>query len=131
MVDDVLVRDSVERDSESAETLVEDCEAGTEVARKFPSNTIVGLEAVVARAGNPGPDIPAIAIEIDSATASGLLFKLCVFIFVLTDSPTLEPSLFQSQVSAGKTLRILKILSKLNKSAIQLRGESAATSLHN
>jgi hypothetical protein len=117
VVDDVLVRDSVERDSESAETLVADCKAGTEVARKFPSNKIVGLEAVVARAGNPGPDMPAIAIEMDSATASGLLFKLCAFIFVLTDSPTLDRSLFQSQVSAGKTLQILKIL--VSKSTIR------------
>ena len=85
MVDDVLVRDSVERDSESAETLVADCEAGTEVARKFPSKTIVGLEAVVPRAGNPDPEMPAIAIEMANATANGLLFNLCVLIFVLTD----------------------------------------------
>jgi hypothetical protein len=45
-----LASDSVETISESAETRVDDSEAGTDVARVFPSKTIVGLAAVVALA---------------------------------------------------------------------------------
>jgi hypothetical protein len=44
----VLERDSVDRARESVETLVEAWVAGTDVARKFPSKTIVGFDAVVA-----------------------------------------------------------------------------------
>ena len=46
----VLARDSVESLRESDETRVEASLAGTELARVFPSKTIVGFAAVVALA---------------------------------------------------------------------------------
>ena len=48
VVEVVLARAAVEIDRESAEALVEDSEAGTEVAKVLPSKMIVGLAAVVA-----------------------------------------------------------------------------------
>jgi hypothetical protein len=69
----ILARDAVEIDKESAETLVADSEAGTEVAKVLPSKIIVGLAAVVEDAGAPRPNIPEIDKETIAATAMCLL----------------------------------------------------------
>ena len=78
-MDAVLDRDSVDNDKESAETRVADCVAGIVAEIEFPSNTMVGLVAVVARAGTPKLNKPPIVREIARATAVGLFLKVCVF----------------------------------------------------
>jgi hypothetical protein len=74
----VLASDSVKTRRESEEIRVELSVAGTEVARVFPSKTIVGLAAVAAVAGAPKPNTPEIAREMITAIAAGFLVSDCV-----------------------------------------------------
>jgi hypothetical protein len=74
----VRARDSVESLRESAETRVAVSVAGTGVARVFPSKTIVGLAAVVAKAGVPKPKTPEMAREMIAAIATGFPVSDCV-----------------------------------------------------
>ena len=79
-MDVVLERDSVDNDKESAETRVADSVAGIVAEIEFPSNTMVGLDAVVAIAGTPKANKLPIVKETDIATAIGLLLKVCICI---------------------------------------------------
>jgi biotin synthase-like enzyme len=54
--------------------------AGTDVARELPSKTIVGLEAVDAKAWEPIPETPDKANEIVSAIETELFLKVCMCI---------------------------------------------------
>jgi hypothetical protein len=72
----VRARDSVDTDKESAETRVAVSVAGIVAEIEFPSNTMVGFDAVVANAGTPKANRPPIVKETDSATATGLSFRV-------------------------------------------------------
>ena len=76
----VLARDSVDNDKESAETRVAVSVAGIVAEIEFPSKSIVGFDAVVAKAGTPRPNRPPIVRETERATAIGLSFRVCVCI---------------------------------------------------
>jgi hypothetical protein len=79
----VLSRDAVETRRESAETRVDDSDAGTDVAKVFPSKTIVGLVAVVALAEDGVAVSPARASRPVRTTAIVCL-GLCVILELRT-----------------------------------------------
>ena len=81
VVEAVLARDSVDSDNESDEARVAVSLAGTAEEIEFPSNKIVGLVAVVAKAGTPEANKPPIVKETESANANGLIAKICDFMF--------------------------------------------------
>ena len=89
----VLSSDPVETRRESEEIRVELSVAGTEIARVFPSKIMVGLSAVVARAGAPKPNTPEMAREMMTAIAEGFLVSDCVRMI----TPLLEPLLSLTQ----------------------------------
>jgi hypothetical protein len=71
-----LARDSVDNDKESAETRVAVSVAGIVVEIEFPSKTIVGFDAVIAKAGTPKANMPLIVRQTERATAIGLSFRV-------------------------------------------------------
>jgi hypothetical protein len=78
------VRASVVRVRESAGVLVDVPLAGTEVARPFPSKTMVGLVAVVARAGAPKLKMPVRASETIAEIARDFLLGCFANIRILS-----------------------------------------------
>jgi hypothetical protein len=76
----VRARDAVDNAKESAETLVADSVTGIVADIEFPSNTMVGFDAVVAKAGTPKANMPQIVRQTERATAIGLSFRVGVCI---------------------------------------------------
>jgi hypothetical protein len=72
----VRARDSVDNAKESTETRVADCVAGIVAEIAFPSKTIVGLDAVVAKAGTPKANMLPIVRANERVTDIGLSFKV-------------------------------------------------------
>ena len=74
----LLASDSVESLSELSETRVAVSVAGVVSPKVLVSKTIVGLAAVVAKAGVPKPKIPEMARETITAMDSDYLVSTCV-----------------------------------------------------
>jgi hypothetical protein len=84
----LLASDSVESLSELSETRVAVSVAGVVSPKVLVSKTIVGLAAVVARAGTPKPKTPEMAREMIAAIATG--FPVSAGVRMIT--PLLDPT---------------------------------------